>query len=126
MGVDNANRRAGEAAVPRRPRRKWSQEEWAEKTAKQNLVFRAAMARKPAAMAVCKKLEHQFPKTPEGRLWFAVLRKAIEDLFVRRERAAASRFLRGGMPIIEMAGVDPDWVRSQLARAEVSLDPIFD
>lgn len=88
--------------------------------------FAAARKTKPIAMAVAKKIRHQFPTTPEGRLAFAVVSKAIEDLSSRRNRVDASRFLRGDMGWAQLAGVDPDWVRLQLRRAGISITPIFE
>ena len=93
---------------------------------RQAAEFGAAMKTKPVAKAVAKKIECQFPVTPEGRLAFAVVNKSIEDLFDSRQRVTASRFLHGGMGWASLAGVDPDWIRLQLLRAGISIDPIFE
>lgn len=93
---------------------------------RQNVEFQEAKKTRPIAMAVAKKIRNQFPATPEGRLAFAVVHKAIEDLFHPKHRIGASRFLRGSMGWAEIAGVDPEWVRLQLRRAGVSINPIFE
>lgn len=66
-----------------------------------------------------KKISYQFPDSPEGRLWAAVVRQAIQDLCGRTNiaRNHAVRYLFGRVIVAEMCGVDPDWIRSQVKKA---------
>lgn len=58
----------------------------------------------------------------------AVIAVALNDLITNRQggeheiyREAAARYLRGEMWHAHIAGVDPDWIRAQLARAGIDI-----
>lgn len=78
--------------------------------------------------ALIRKISYQFPDCPEGRFMLAVIAVALNDLITNREggeyeiyREAAARYLRGEMWHAHIAGVDPDWIRAQLARAGIDI-----
>jgi len=69
-----------------------------------------------------RKIEREFPNMPEGKLMFAVVRRAIEDLnpeyeneprrhiVNQRQMNQAARYLRGNGFHAELAGVNPRWI----------------
>jgi len=67
--------------------------------------------------AVIKKIGPHFVKSPEGAMWTAALRVALIDLNSRLHRASALKFLNGPMHLMQLAGVDPDWIRDVIKRA---------
>ncbi len=71
------------------------------------------------AKSVAEKIRYQFPACPEGKLMFSVLAQAITDLFSASHRDSAIAYLTGPMRLVAMAGVDPNWVRSQLHKADL-------
>lgn len=70
-------------------------------------------------LAVCNKIKKQFPDTPEGRLWFTVLRNEIRGLSKPKKRADSIKYLNGEMTIYQLCNVDPDWIRRVLKEAKV-------
>lgn len=64
------------------------------------------------ANAALRKIRHQFPV--EGAAFFAVLERAVLDLFIHGERGQAVAYLNEEMWHCEVAGVDPVWVRDVL------------
>jgi hypothetical protein len=50
-------------------------------------------------------------------MWTAALRVALIDLNSRLHRASALKFLNGPMHLMQLAGVDPDWIRDVIKRA---------
>ena len=66
--------------------------------------------------AICRKLSYQFPQTPPGKLFFAIVEMAIKDLVGNKsDKAGALRYLQGDMPHAMACGVEPDYVRRVLA-----------
>ena len=64
-----------------------------------------------------RKIGKQYPKTPTGKLFFAILAKAIDDLTMPRYRKEAIRYLSTNeVMACELCGVDSDWVRSVLIK----------
>jgi hypothetical protein len=68
--------------------------------------------------AAMKKIGYQFPTIPEAQLMKEVLRQCLTDLDSdnRSERDSAIKYLREDLTCCEVCGVDPDWVRSVLAK----------
>ena len=67
-----------------------------------------------------KKIGYQFPKTPEGKLMWAVVRQAIEDLYrPQSECTTALLYLKGPMWHAQSCGVDPDWIRLILRKMKI-------
>ena len=66
-----------------------------------------------------KKISYQFPDSPEGKLWAAVVRQAIQDLYGRTKTASkdAVRYLSDRIMAAELCGVDSEWIRSQVKKA---------
>lgn len=58
-------------------------------------------------------IKHKFPQSPEGRLFFAIVEKAILDLTDKSAtlRKDAERYLRGDIIHAQLCGVDPEWIR---------------
>ena len=77
---------------------------------------------RPVALAVARKVGHQFPPTPEGKLFLNILRQAMLDLFLPDHRYSACKHLRGWIYEAEICGVNSDWIRLQLKRAGISLE----
>lgn len=74
--------------------------------------------------SILKKIEKQFPKTPEGLLNFAVLQQAIRDRFDpnhKNKREVASYLLNDAIPHAEICGVDSEWIRSQITKSGLSI-----
>lgn len=78
--------------------------------------------------ALVRKMSYQFPNCPEGRFMLGVIAVALNDLITNRHggeweiyREAAARYLRGDMWHAHVAGVDPDWIRAQLAIAGIDI-----
>lgn len=74
--------------------------------------------------ACIKKIEKQFPTSPEALLMLAVVQQAIKDCFGPPcyDKHTASAYLR--RPIIEHAelcGVDSEWIRAQIKYAGLNL-----
>lgn len=66
---------------------------------------------------IMKKITPQFVSTPEGNMWAAALRIALVDLAHPTHKHSALKFLLGPMPQMQLAGVEPDWIRSIVRRA---------
>ena len=93
---------------------------------------RKKMARAKAAI---KKLGYQVEDTPEANLMFAVLKQAIMDAFKSVKRITAKstakdreavanklsgvRYLESDMVHAQLVGLDPEYVRSILIRANL-------
>lgn len=77
---------------------------------------------RPVALAVARKVGHQFPRTPEGALFHGIFRQALLDLFTPAHRYSACRHLQGRIYEAELCGIDSDWIRLQLKRAGISLE----
>lgn len=78
--------------------------------------------------AIVRKISYQFPDCPEGRFMLGVIAVALNDLITNRHgtdaevnREAAAYYLRGEMWHAHVAGVDPEWIRAQLARAGIDI-----
>ena len=69
------------------------------------------------AKAVATKISYQFPTSPEGKIWCAVLTQCIYDLFVRGEYHGAVRHLNGEIPEAMICGVNNEWVRCVIKRS---------
>lgn len=82
---------------------------------------------------VAEKIEPQFPRSPAGRLFFAVVERAVLDLTAKPPPTAAAaiehkkrvvtaaRYLSGEVPHAEWCGVDSDWIRLVLKRDGVDI-----
>lgn len=70
------------------------------------------------ARAAARKIEQQFPETPEAKLMFAVIYRALSDAYIRRGKghvAEARRFLfRNPIVHAELCGVDTEWIHKVL------------
>ena len=68
--------------------------------------------------AACKKIRHQFPKSPEGMLMFAVIATAIRDASGKTGIGSkqAISFLSGDMPQAELCGVNSEWITEILIK----------
>jgi len=78
--------------------------------------------------ALVRKMSYQFPDCAEGRLMLGVISVALNDLITNRQggeievyRERAAYYLRGDMWHAHIAGVDPDWIRAQLAKAGIDI-----
>lgn len=69
------------------------------------------------AKVALAKIKKQFPR--EGAMFYSVLERTVMDLFLDDWRGPATAYLNGGMWHVQMCGVDPDWVRDQLKKANV-------
>ena len=93
------------------------------------------------AKSLCKKLELQYPKTGEGKLMFAILELALEDitrplnwLGVRKPSGAEKDQFNGKISAkeyftgdqwrnhCELAGVNPEWVERLINKSGIKLD----
>ncbi len=74
------------------------------------------MSKITIARTILRKIKYQFPETPEGKLWFSVLKLAILDSFDHGYRHEAVRYINGDMEAALICDVDPDWIRSLLLR----------
>jgi hypothetical protein len=73
-------------------------------------------------------MSYQFPDCAEGRIMLGVIAVALNDLITNRHgseveiaRETAAYYLRGEMWHALVAGVDPEWIRAQLARAGIDI-----
>jgi hypothetical protein len=76
--------------------------------------------RKPKTLlisAITKKIAPHFVASPEGRLWSAALHVALVDLSSAAHKDSALKFLLGPMPQMQLAGVEPEWIRYIVRRA---------
>ena len=74
--------------------------------------------------AICRKIRHQFPNTPEHNLFYSVVQVAILDLADQSKRngfnrRSALRYLRNDLVHAEACGVDADWIRGLLTKAHL-------
>lgn len=69
------------------------------------------------ARVAMAKIKKQFPE--EGAMFCSVLERTIMDLVLDDWRGPATAYLNGNMWHVQMCGVDPDWVRDQLKKANV-------
>ena len=69
-----------------------------------------------AVRAALRRIRAQFPATPEGRLMFAVVDKAVWDSLYRHTwyGESAVRYLEQDLSHAELCGVDPEWIRETL------------
>jgi len=79
-------------------------------------------SRKETARAVARKIRKQLVKSPEGNLQGAILSTAIVDLTAggasgRQLRDSALVYINSDMPTVQLAGVEPDYVRRLLREA---------
>lgn len=88
--------------------------------------FSAAREQRGLAVALSKKILTQVHASREGFMMWSVFHTAVQDLFDKHERASATRYLKGDLLHLQLAGVDPDWVHLQFKRAGINLEPIFD
>jgi len=66
--------------------------------------------REKKAKHVCREIKSEFGKSPEEKLFFAIVERAIYDACVDGYYGARS-YLSGYIPHAEMCGVDSDWIR---------------
>lgn len=66
-----------------------------------------------------KKISHQFPNTPEGKLMFDIISVAINDLGHGAHRESAENFLKNEIPQAEICGVGSNWIKKVLLECEV-------
>ena len=100
------------------------------------------MTQEEIAKSIAKKLNPQYPKTSEGKLMFAILELALEDiarplnwLGVRKpsgaekdqhigKRSAKIYFSGESWRYhCELAGVEPDWVWRLIGKSGINLNP---
>ena len=64
---------------------------------------------------IIQKIKPQFFQeendSAEKKLHFAVVERAIEDLFEKREKSSAENYIKGDMLSAEICGVSADWIR---------------
>ena len=74
---------------------------------------------KERARAVARKVCTQLVKTPEGKLQKAILSTAIVDLTAKNVhvRNSARIYLNSSMPTVQLAGLEPDYIRRVLRQA---------
>ena len=75
------------------------------------------------ARMLVAKIKPQFPvDTPEGKLMFAIIERAILDANGKHEhREEAKRYLRGPIPYAVACGVDPEWIRFMAKKIHFSI-----
>ena len=61
----------------------------------------------------------QMPKSRESALMLAIFDQACNDVFLKDHRDSARRFFSGQMECLSAWGIDPDWVRSLIKRAQL-------
>ena len=66
--------------------------------------------------AAIVKIRAQFPKSPEGRVFFAIIESAISDLGNQHHRHSARAFLRGDMPYAEICNVNSTWIKETVIK----------
>ena len=72
----------------------------------------------PVATHVSKKIRPEFPTTPEGKLMFAVVDRALRDAYGCEGRMTGKVYLAGPMPHAEICGVSAAWIRRVIERSE--------
>tara|TARA_R110000772_G_scaffold58539_1_gene132494 strand:+ start:21415 stop:21711 length:297 start_codon:yes stop_codon:yes gene_type:complete len=82
----------------------------------------AFLSQRPTAIAIAKKVGHQFPNTPEGKLMRSIFHLSVVDLFVNSQRRSACRHLQGRIFEAEICGIDSDWIRHLFRTAGVSIE----
>ena len=66
-----------------------------------------------------KKISHQFPSTPEGKLMFSIIEQALNDMKSSVNKSTAKKFLENKIPQAEICGVSSDWIKKVLFECEV-------
>jgi hypothetical protein len=74
--------------------------------------------------AICRKIRAQFGDSPEHKLFFSVVQKAILDVADQSKRngfyrSSALRYLRDDLVHAEACDVDAEWIRSLLRKTHL-------
>lgn len=78
------------------------------------------------ARLVVRRIKHQFPARPNGQLYLAVVDQAIRDIasntVIPSVRFSALRYINEEMMHAEVCGVDSEWIRNSIIKAELSIN----
>ena len=58
-----------------------------------------------------------FPQTPEGLLHWAIIERAIRDLFIKGQKKTAKKFIETDLWPAKACGVSRSWLRKQINKA---------
>jgi len=78
------------------------------------------------ARMAARKISYAFPKSPTGRLMFAIISKAIVDAYdhpvPKQDVRTAHRYLSGEMPHASLCNIDSDWIRLVIRKAGLTIN----
>ncbi len=76
---------------------------------------------KKRSNVVLKCIHEQFPKSPEGKLMFAVIAQAISDIIndfnKQEDRIDALRYIKKDLIHAEICGIKREWVQKLICKA---------